>query len=714
LAAGLNRGETEPPQNKEKKMSGNWLRTSVIGLSLALFFPAAASAQSGGTSATLDTVVVTASRTEEKLREVASNVTVITEDMIKKSSAPDMRQLLRQQGIEVGSGTTTLGSQQVVLRGMRATWEQGAGDLTSPTLILLNGRRIGGPSPEFIGLANVERIEIIRGPAAVQYGPSAMSGVVNIITKRGGEKPEIMAEAGAGSFDLERLKLAASGQSGNGRVDFSFGAGQQYQGDYKTGEGWVWEHGRDGNKQGVNADVGLNLEEGHRLGVNYYYSGVLGAALPNNQSSPFNPAVKPADTGYYEADTKLYNTAITYDGSTEDKAWRWQGRFGFGQYVYDQYAYTSYPGRSKYTTDMKNLTGILGYDAGGLFALSGGLDYQVYEMDNETPYSASTPEYKDFGAFLSGKLRFLEDSLIFSAGGRFDEYELERGTASDNASRSETNFSPSVGLAYLPVDWLKLRTNFSRGFRMPTVSQLYQNHGTVYANPDLKPEKSKTWEVGVDASWAFLNAGLTYFHSKYVDKIQGVPTGRTWPDPSTRNINLTGATIAGYELALSADLGQAMHQDWTLRPYVNLTYLSTLRNEDYASYPSNYWSVPGQNAKGFDETFPFVSRMTMSYGLDFVEPNIDLLVNVNASYGGEQLSADWTQDTSAPPYGKMMHHTPGTVVGMTVEQGIWKFADMGKIKVRAEVNNLFDADYRSGATYPGPGRNYYVGLKYEY
>ena len=701
-------------------MSGNWFRASVIGLSLFLFFPAAARAQgeARSNSATLDTVVVTATRSEEKLREVTSNVTVITEETIKKSSASDVRQLLRQNGIEVGSGSTTVGAQQVVLRGMRTTWEQGTGDLTSGTLILLNGRRIGGPSPEFIGLANVERIEIIRGPAAVQYGPSAMSGVVNIITKRGGEKPEIRAEAGAGSNDLERLKLAASGQAGDGRVDFSFGAGQQYQGDYKTGEGWVWEHGRDGNKQGINADVGLKLEDGHRLGVNYYYSGVLGAAFPNNQSSPFNPGVKPADTGYYEADTKLYNTAITYDGTTDEKDWSWQGRGSFGRYHYDQQAKTSYPSKSKYTTDIKNLTGLLGYDAGGLFALSGGLDYYGYEMDNVViasyGNSRTAPEYTDVGTFLSGKLRFFENSLIFSAGGRYDSYEVERGTTLNNESRSETNFSPSVGLAYLPVDWLKLRTNLSRGFRMPTASQLYANYGTAYANPDLKPEKSKTWEVGADTSWEFLNAGLTYFHSKYVDKIQGIPTGLSWPAPSTTNINLTGATIAGYELALSADLGQALHKDWTLRPYVNLTYLSTLRNEDYASYPSNYWSVPGQQAKGFDDTFPFVSKMTMSYGLDFVEPNIDLLFNVNASYGGEQLSADWTQDTSTPPYGKMMHHTPGTVVGMMVEQGIWQFPDAGKLKLRAEVNNLFDADYRSGSTYPGPGRNFYVGLVYQY
>jgi len=74
-------------------MSGNWLRASVIGLSLALFMPGVAAAQNEArsTTATLDTVVVTATRAEEKLREVTTNVTVITEQDIKKSSASDLR-----------------------------------------------------------------------------------------------------------------------------------------------------------------------------------------------------------------------------------------------------------------------------------------------------------------------------------------------------------------------------------------------------------------------------------------------------------------------------------------------------------------------------------------------------------------------------------------------------------------------------------------------
>ena len=691
-------------------MSGNWLRKSVVGLCLALLPPAVAAAQEEaqpGRSLALDTVVVTATRVEESLREVTSNVTVITEEMIKKSSASDMSQLLRQQGFDV-SGFNA-GGKQLRLRGMESP-QMNASDITSRVLVLLNGRRIGGPNVDFIGLTNVERIEIIRGPASVQYGPAGMGGVVNIITKRGGEKTEIMAEVGMGSYDLERLKFAASGQSANGVFDFSIGAGQQYRSDYKTGKGWVWEGTRDGNRYGFNVDVGLNVQEGHRFGFNYNYYGVFGSECPSYDVSHRNPA-NPGFGGLTTHDATNSNMAFTYDGSTEHKAFTWHGRFSFGTYEDKSDSLNALGVSTWYsrtTMDLKNFTGILGYDDGGLFALSGGLDYLVYEIDSaSTGWGVTTvnrPEYKDFGAFLTGKLRFLDDSLIFSAGGRYDTYKIDSGgTGGLQETQSMTNFSPSLGLAWLPVDWLKLRGNYSQGFKMPSPSELWNDNENYRPNPDLKAEKSKTWEIGLDVNWEFFNAGLTYFRTKWDNKIIAQSTQDRW-----QAINLDGATIAGYELALSADLGQAFHQNFTLRPYINLTYLPTRRNEDQNTVKVN----------GFD-TLPNTSKMTMSYGLDFVEPNIDLMVNVNASYAGEKMSQDWSDPaaaaTAVPPYAApWVNYTPGTVVDMSLEKGIVGFVDMGKLKVRAEINNIFDKYDEGYISYPGPGRNFYVGLKYVY
>jgi len=708
-------------------MSGNWFRASVIGLSLLLFFPAVARAQgeARSTTATLDTVVVTASRTEEKLKEVTSSVTVVTEEMIKKSSVSDMSELLRQQGFQVEGFPA--GGQALTLRGMK---QKGLGnDLNSAVLILLNGRRFGGPTLDFIGLANVERIEIIRGPAAVQYGPAGMGGVVNIITKRGGEKTEIRAEAGAGSNDMERLKLAASGQAGDGRMDFAFGAGQQYQGDIKTGNGWTREGSRLGNKNGFNGDLGVNLQEGHRLGLNFNYFGVFGVESPDGEVPYDNKTAKPPYTGFTSHDMKNSNVALSYEGATEDQAWNWLGRFSFG-HLNDLSGDLGSQAPNSFTIEndskIKNLTATLGYDQGGLFALTGGLDYIHYNISNRSvgsydicypPWGCFTGSYDDYvpstysdlGTFLSGKLRFLEDSLILSAGARLDAYKVSQENAQSNGvpdpeadvSQKKSHFSPSVGLAFLPADWLKLRTNYSQGFRMPTAGELNGADNTGQhqgRNLDLKPEESKTWEIGADAQWEFISTGLTYFRSKWNDKIAADPA--LSPQDITRNINIKGATIAGYELALSADLGQAFKRDFTLRPYVNLTYLSTRRNED----PENV------KAHDDDDTLDNVAKTSLSYGLDFVEPHIDLTANVNASYAGTRLTRDWTG--TAPK--SWVEHTPGTIVDMSLEKGLLDFADKGKLKARAEVNNLMDKYHEGYLNYADPGRSFYVGLVYSY
>ena len=674
-------------------MSGNWLRTSAIGFCLALFTPQALWAQR---AATLDTVVVTATRTEEKLREVTSNVTVITEEAIQRSSASDLTDLLGQHGFDVVGGNPGYGMTQIVLRGMRSSIVGDTSDISgADTLVLINGRRTGGPSPTFFGLANVERIEIIRGPAATQFGPAATAGVVNIITKRGGEKPNVRAEIGAGSYDQSRLKLNASGQSANGVVDFAFGAGYRYQGDYKTGAGWVWEGTRAGSQYSFNADVGLNLPGGHRFGVNYNYFARVGAEFPSltagNYISHNNPVPLPF-AGLNSSDAVTSNIAFSYTGSTEDKAFNWQGAFNFAHNERKSQslrANGTWGAVSERGMDTRHLSAGLGYDKGGLFALSGGLEYLLYDV---TPTDNTRPKYKDFGAFLTGKLRLLDDSLIFSAGGRFDAYDVIRG----DDSLSKTNFAPSIGLAWLPVDWLKVRGNYSHGFKMPSPSHLWPNPAWYDVAPDLSPEYSKTWEVGLDVNVDFFSASLTYFNTSWKDQIASVQTSPSrWLYK-----NLQKSAISGYELALSVDLGRAFQQDFVLRPYVNLTYMPTMRCVDPDFYPEK----PG-------DTLVYTSKMTMSYGLEFVEPNIDLMAKINARYAGKKLVHDRDRDPNGSVW---MHYAPGTVVDMAAEKGILEFADMGTLKVRAEVNNLFDRYYAPHPNYPGPGRNFYVGMVYDY
>ncbi|MBW2648890.1 MAG: TonB-dependent receptor, partial [Deltaproteobacteria bacterium] len=139
-------------------------------------------AQEGSDSVTMEEVVVTAGRVKEKKKEITTNATIIDEEEIKNSSATDLGDLLAEKGIghiHKYPGIST----SVGIRGFRT--DATGVDLAGKVLILLNGRRAGTGNAAKIMTKNVERVEIIRGPASVQYGSAAMGGVVNVITKQG-------------------------------------------------------------------------------------------------------------------------------------------------------------------------------------------------------------------------------------------------------------------------------------------------------------------------------------------------------------------------------------------------------------------------------------------------------------------------------------------------------------------------------------------------
>ncbi len=120
-------------------------------------------------------VVVTSSRFEELKRDMTSNITIISKEEIEQSSAKDLGELIAEQSIgqvQKYPGTLTA----VGIRGFRT--ETHGNDLMGKVLVLLNGRRAGTGNLSKISIGEVERVEIVRGPAAVQYGSAAIGGLL--------------------------------------------------------------------------------------------------------------------------------------------------------------------------------------------------------------------------------------------------------------------------------------------------------------------------------------------------------------------------------------------------------------------------------------------------------------------------------------------------------------------------------------------------------
>jgi vitamin B12 transporter len=653
-------------------------------------------AQFASQASILDTVVVTSSRTAEELREITTNITILDEETIKNSSASDIGDLLIQQGFQV-SGYPA-GGKALVIRGMGQN--QSGTELTQRVLVLLNGRRTFVSSMDFTGLANVKRIEIIRGPASLQYGPQAMGGVINVITKNDTDKIRGYAEVGVGSFSLHKEKAAFSGKVGD--FDFSLGFLHKKANDYKTGKGFKWDHSAPGDSTNVNLNIGYTFLTNHRFGIDYYLLDVNNAECPVFEVSHYNP--QPGNTGFTVHDNRISNIGFYYDGHTDDNLFNWSFTYGTGRNKDKSFGLStggySWNGIELY--DMNTFTSIFSYN-GSLISAVFGLDYVKYQNKS---VATNNDKLTDLGFFISSKIHLLDNNLIISLGGRTDRYKLETNQA-NNFNQNKTNFVPSVGIAYTPLNWLKLRANYAEGFVMPTLVNFVGNT-TYRPNYGLKPEQSKTYEVGIDIFWEYINASLTYFHTNWADKLVGVDTGEVNPNntwaPGThwyRMENLDGAVIAGYEFAFSADLGQAFNKDFVLKPYISFTYMPTRRNKDHKGGPQSVETL------GFD-TLTNVAKSTWSFGVSFVEPNIHLTSNINAHTARGTISQNYGDDLRWVKYGNAL------LVDFMVEKRIIDWREKGHLNLKLEINNIFDGYDEGYINYPGPGRNFYVGMAYEY
>jgi vitamin B12 transporter len=641
----------------------------------------------GGESDILGTVIVSASRAAERLREVSSNVTIISGEEIEQAPVSDLSDVLVQQGfwlVDWGA------SKYVQVRGMSSNQSTQA---QSSVLILVNGRRTGVTEVNQVQVENVERIEIIRGPSAVQYGSSAFGGVINVITKKS-ETDGVSAvlETGVGSYGLNRDSLSVNGRHAG--FDFSLGGMYEKRDDYSIKGGIRWPHTAKENKSFM-VEAGYTFLDKHRIGVNYSH---------HRNNSEF-PGEGIADTliNIAEGTPIRYNNfvftnksgGVNYDGATQDEKFHWSM---FYQKSEDNKLTTGIYDPTIVKQDTVNYGASLGY-SGQYFAIDVGFDYIEYDIFGQFQGNNLS---KDLGAYISSKIKLLDDSLFISLGGRYDKFSFEN--REPVSTMSETNFSPSVGVSYLPLNWLKLRANYSKGFRMPSAFEILGAPFNMYPylpNPDLKPEKSETWEFGFDVDYEFLSSSFTFFHTDWIDMIDDEYDWQTWV---SRYINMDEAEIAGIEIALSADLGQAFDLGYQIRPHFNFTYMTTRKNKDL-----QYLAAHGV------DTLQNVPRWTLAYGLTFNHPGMDLTVSANAlhvgpmfsafylSHGGQSFDFNWGSHFAA--------------LDLALEKGLWEIGDggrLGKVKLRIEAKNILDSQNMVYHDYPGYGRNFYVGLKYVY
>lgn len=670
-------------------------RFLVLAVALGLSLPSVVMAEEKKEKVAFEEVVVTATRSEEKVQEIPTKVEVIDSQTVQQTVGETITEQLKKNSsigvIEYPGALAGIG-----IRGFRPEFS----GITKHSLILINGRPAGATNLATILSDNIERIEVLKGPASSLYGGEAMGGVVNIIMKKNTDELTGMAEIGFGSFETNFQKAAIGGGLGE-RFDFDISARRYEQADdLKMGNGETRPHTSYKTQNGA-VRFGADLGKSWRLDVGGdLYQG-------RDIETPGDIAYGDIQSGYKDIDR--YGTDLTVGGElgADNKAYLTAYRTQELSESYSNHVsgtpVTTY---RSYDSEI-NWLGVQLKDeyswAGHRFIV--GIDYQdintearSYKQDGsrKAPFSPNEGR-ENWAGYLETIWKFMDKRLTATAGGRYDTFDVETKptpykTNFTPNSESFSTFSPRAGLNYKFGQGVRLHTTIGKAFVPPSASQLAGYAETVVkgvtmitkGNPDINPETSVTYDLGVgyeQPKWG-LSLDLTYFHTDVDDKITSVTIGNT-----TTYQNMLGAEMEGLETILSFDMGAPLDWDRSLSFFVNSTHIIKAEEEQKG---------------GVMQDIHNVAEYTLNYGVQYD----DGIVNgkLHSRTQGPMKDKNWT----AAGYPEI-EYPSFTVVDLMVGATF-----LNNHQISLKVDNLFDKDYYEKRGYPKPGRAFYASYRYEF
>ncbi|MCB5188261.1 TonB-dependent receptor [Methylobacillus caricis] len=501
-------------------------RYSVGTIALASIFSTTITAQAADTR--LEDIVVTASRTEQKVTDVIGDVSVITEDQIQKAGQTTLVELLGMQpGIEISSNGGVGKSSDIFIRGANATH----------TLILVDGVRIssattGVTAIQHIPLSQIEHVEILRGPASAMYGADAVGGVIQIFTKSGKGSPKFNASAGLGTYGTAIGDAGVSGRISN--TSYSLQGGMTHVNGISTIKNKTnraYNPDADGYRnQNISAKITQHLDQDHEVGLSILVS----------DSRSFNDSGRTITAARF--DYFLEQTLSSYTLHSKNRFNQyWTSVLSISRSIDDLTSYTKRPTFTtkdiiKTTQDQylwqNNIT-----TPAGLFNL--GIERREQEVEtNSMPPLPVTQ--RDIQSYLAGWQK------------NFDKNSFQINLRNDDNSQFGSKATGSIAYAYQLTPAWKANAAFGTAFAAPTFNQLYYPN---FGNADLKPEKSRNKEIGIHYDKGAHRLGATYYLNEVDDLIIN-PTTSSSPTSNFTGVtqNISEARLSGLTLSYQGKL----------------------------------------------------------------------------------------------------------------------------------------------------------------
>ena len=505
-----------------------------------------ASAQQVTDTTRLGDLVVTATRIETPRTALPASVTVVTGEELQRRGfrfvADWLKELPGAAVVETGSfgGVTSL-----FLRGGESDYVK----------LLIDGVAANQPGGSLdlahLGTADIERIEVVRGPASVLYGSDAVTGVIQVFTRRGGAGGRLSLLARGGSLGSSDLRARMAG--GTERLGWSAGASRfGSDGSYAFNSGYEnWDaQARLTSRPGARTDLSLSARWGDA--ESHFPTDFSGVPVDSNQFTRDRTLTLGFDGGYRlsdRADVRVLASLLDGDARFTDPPDGEADRAGYG-----------------FDASRRGTVGRTTVEVRGNLRPARGLTLSAGTegwRESQRRFDSTVSDFGD-GAFaavdrfearrtnlaLYGQLLAeLGPAIDLQAGARWDDNEVFGGFGTWR-----------VGAVYRPAAGVRVHGAAGTAFKQPTFSEQFARTAFEVGNPALTPERSTSWEVAAEADFlrGAATVAATWFDQRFDDLIgylaaaPGEPTYANVGRARARGAEATAAVRPAEELELSA------------------------------------------------------------------------------------------------------------------------------------------------------------------
>jgi vitamin B12 transporter len=496
------------------------------------YLPAAALLLLGSHSAfaTLDPIIVTATRTAQTADASLAAVTVITREELERRQAQSVQDLLRGlPGVDIANKGGPGKATSVFLRGTES----------DHVLVLIDGVKVGSASTgatafQDIPVEQIERIEIVRGPRSSLYGSEAIGGVIQIFTRKGGGAAKPFFSLGGGSY---RTRNASAGISGGGeRGWYNLSASGIDTEGFNACNGKPSPGGAGCFTVEPDADGYRNRSGALRTGYRFANGVEVDAHLLRA-------------TGHTEFDGGFVNESQSVQqvlGGTLRfsplDSWQLTLATGRSRDESDNFKDGAFMTRFNTERDSVSLQNDVALAADQLFTL--GADYQDDRLDSTTAYAAGTRDNPRDNKGLFAQYQ-----------GAFGTHEAQLSLRRDDNEQFGNRATGGAAWGYALRTDLRLTAAYGNAFKAPTFNELYY---PGYGNSGLRPETSRSVELGLSGQSAWGRWSLNAYETR-VDDLIAYDAALSAPN------NIDQARIRGLEAVLGTRL-----DGWDLNANITL------------------------------------------------------------------------------------------------------------------------------------------------